>query len=80
MGDQATFIGYKSTFKSTVELDGSIYISHIRKYTSDDVVAIVKMIASGEYSSEADVNGDGVVNVADIVEVVKSMLAGQTTE
>ena len=80
VGDQATFIGYKNTYKSTIELDGSIYISHIRKYTLDDVVAIVKLIANGGKNTGYDINGDGVVNVADIIEIVNSMLAGQTTE
>lgn len=77
VGDQVTFIGYKDTYKDTVELVEAICISHVKNgpktFTSEDIMAVVKMMVVGGYSAEYDVNGDGQINVADIIAIVNAM-------
>ena len=75
VGDKVTFIGYKETYKESVELMDAFCFAHEPKiYTYKDIDTVADMIAEGGYTGVYDVNGDGKINVADIVAIVNMIL------
>ena len=40
-----------------------------------DIIQLVNMILSGEYSDNADINSDGIVNILDIIQITNIILS-----
>jgi len=45
-----------------------------REYIVQDIILIITMVLSGDYSTLVDLNEDGVVNILDIVQVTLIIL------
>ena len=77
VGDQLTILRNQYEGWRREIFRDTIYLSHVKgakKYTAEDIVAIVNMITGGGYSAEYDVNGDEKVDIADIIIVVNKIV------
>ncbi|MBR4729577.1 MAG: dockerin type I repeat-containing protein [Prevotella sp.] len=79
---QYSLIGLKRIAFETIEVESDVLgdMDGDKKITATDLVIIITTIASGSYSEVADVNKDGIVNIADVVMVSNIILNEKGTE